>query len=159
MQWAGDSARRGGSIKRAQAKYYSITCYQGLSTVLINFVNTSHAEHWAAPAPAQAEPSWLIYRPSFSTFIELLLSKGFYPSYFIQLAWLAGIPVWLIEKFTLIIFINCFCHVLVTFVLPQDNHKRIEELRFKHCIMYYGHINHTLIPDNHTKRGSERIVK
>ena len=92
---------------------------------------------WAAPALAQAEPSWLIYRPSFPTFIELLLSKGFYPSYFIQLAWLAGIPVWLIEKFTLIIFINCLCHVLVTFVLPQDNHKRIDELRLSIvlCIM------------------------
>ena len=67
----------GGSIKRAQAEYYSFTLLPGtLSPVLINFVNTSHAEQ--SPPLTQAELSWpgLIYRPSFPTIIELL-SEGF----------------------------------------------------------------------------------
>ena len=67
----------GGSIKRGSGQSITILQYYIItgssSPVLINFVNTSHAE---TPAPALTQAActlhWLIYRPSFVTIIELL---------------------------------------------------------------------------------------
>ena len=75
VEWLGGESPGAGEVLRgAQAKvlqYYIITQYS--SPVLINFVNTSHAE---LPAPALTQAActlhWLIYRPSFVTIIELL---------------------------------------------------------------------------------------